>query len=83
MSLPEIQTLISQLPRTEQEELLRTLAQKLSAPPAPDNTARSSTSKAVDRDKWITKLKRLQTLTAPKGLRPTQEILDELREDRI
>ena len=29
MSLPEIQSLISQLPRSEQEELLRSLAGKL------------------------------------------------------
>ena len=34
-------------------------------------------------DKWIAKLKRLQSLTDGKGLRPTQEILDELRADRI
>ena len=83
MSLPEIQSLISQLPRSEQEELLRSLAGKLSAAPALDNTGRSSSPKAIDRDKWIAKLKRLQSLTDGKGLRPTQEILDELRADRI
>ncbi len=83
MSLPEIQSLISQLPRSEQEELLRSLAGKLSAAPALDRPEPSSSPKAIDRDKWIAKLKRLQSLTDGKGLRPTQEILDELRADRI
>lgn len=83
MSLPEIQSLISQLPRSEQEELLRSLAGKLSEAPALDNAERSNSPKAIDRDKWIAKLKRLQSLTDGKGLRPTQEILDELRADRI
>lgn len=83
MSLPEIQSLISQLPRSEQEELLRALTEKLGASPALGNTELSSSPKAIDRDRWIAKLKRLQMLTAGKGLRPTQEILDELRADRI
>lgn len=83
MSLPEIQSLISQLPRPEQEALLRSLAEKLSVTPALDTADRPSSPKAIDRDKWIAKLKRLQSLTDGKGLRPTQEILDELRADRI
>lgn len=83
MSLPEIQSLISQLPQSEQEELLRSLADKLGAAPAIDNAARSSPPKAIDRDKWIAKLDRLRSLTDGKNLRPTQEILDELRADRI
>ena len=83
MSLPEIESLVAQLPRPEQEELLRSLAQKLNAMPTPVNTGRSSAPKVIDRDKWVAKLKQLQTLTDSKGLRPTQEILDELREDRI
>lgn len=75
MSLPEIQLLISQLPRVEQEELLRVLAFELrsnASHPAP----------VIDREAWVKKLEQLQSLTATKKLRPSQEILDELRADR-
>ena len=37
----------------------------------------------IDREKWVAKLQRLQSLTDGLGLRPSQEILDELREDRL
>ena len=83
MSLREIETLVAQLPRPEQEELLRSLAQKLKTVPSSENNSQASSPKMIDRDKWVAKLQRLQSLTAPLGLRPTQEILDELREDRI
>ena len=37
----------------------------------------------IDREAWVKKLEQLQSLTAAKKLRPSQEILDELRADRI
>ena len=76
MSLPEIQSLISQLPRVEQEELLRALAGEL-------RSNASHREPVIDREAWVKKLEQLQSLTAAKRLRPSQEILDELRADRI
>ena len=79
MSLPELRLLISQLPRSEQAELLRVLSDELysgaSSPVHP--------TPALDREAWVKKLEQLQSLTASKTLRPSQEILDELRADRI
>ena len=83
MSLREIESLVAQLPRPEQEELLRSLAQKLKTAPSSENSSPASLPKVIDREKWLAKLKRLQSLTDGLGLRPSQEILDELREDRI
>ena len=83
MSLREIETLVAQLPRPEQEELLRSLSQKLKTVPSSENNSQAGSSKVIDRDKWVAKLQRLQSLTDGLGLRPSQEILDELREDRI
>ena len=83
MSLREIESLVAQLPRPEQEELLRSLAQKLKTAPSSENSSPTSSPKVIDREKWLAKLKRLQSLTDGLGLRPSQEILDELREDRI
>ena len=83
MSLREIESLVAQLPRPEQEELLRSLAQKLKTAPSSENSGPASSPKVIDREKWLAKLKRLQSLTDGLGLRPSQEILDELREDRI
>ena len=83
MSLREIESLVAQLPRPEQEELLRSLAQKLKPAPSSENSSPASSPKVIDREKWLAKLKRLQSLTDGLGLRPSQEILDELREDRI
>ena len=83
MSLREIETLVAQLPRPEQEELLRSLVQKLKTVPSSENNSQASSPKMIDRDKWVAKLQRLQSLTDGLNLRPTQEILDELREDRI
>ena len=79
MSLPELQLLISQLPRAEQAELLRVLSDELhsgaSSPVHP--------TPALDREAWVKKLEQLQSLTASKTLRPSLEVLDELRADRI
>ena len=38
---------------------------------------------SVDRSRWLKKLEQLRALTASRPLRPSQEILDELRVDRI
>lgn len=83
MSLREIESLVAQLPRPEQELLLRSLTQKLKTVPSSESNSQAISPKVVDREKWIAKLKRLQSLTDGLGLRPSQEILDELREDRI
>ena len=82
MSLKELESTIAQLPRHEKAELLRFLSRELRQSSASKNEP-SVPAQPVDRSKWIEKLQRLQSLTAGKGLRPTQEILDELREDRI
>ena len=79
MSLLEIRSLISQLPRADQEELLRDLACDLRAATLPA-TPRTP---VIDRAAWVQKLEQLQFLTASKSLRDSQEILDELRADRI
>ena len=76
MSLPEIRSLISQLPRVEQEELLRVLAGEL-------RSNASHREPVIDREVWVKKLEQLQLVTAAKKLRPSQEILDELRADRM
>ena len=79
MSLPGLRLLISQLPRAEQAELLRELANELhSGVSSPVHS-----TPALDREAWVKKLERLQSLTASKTLRPSREILDELRADRI
>lgn len=83
MSLPEIQLLISQLPRSEQEELLRALARELRAEASHAASSAPPRGLAIDREKWVRKLEQLQSLTASMPLRPSQEILDELRADRI
>ena len=83
MSLRDIESLVAQLPRPEQEELFRSLAQKLKAAPLSANNSPASVPKVIDREKWVAKLQRLQSLTSGLDLRPSQEILDELREDRI
>ncbi len=79
MSLPELRLLISQLPRAEQAELLRELAYELHS--GASSTVHSTP--ALDREAWVKKLEQLQSLTASKTLRPSLEVLDELRADRI
>lgn len=78
MSLTDLQSSISQLSRSEQAELLRFLARELRSVPSQAGVAPST-----DRAQWLQKLEQLRALTASKELRPSQEILDELRADRI
>lgn len=83
MTLHEIHSLISQLPRQEKEELLLTLARELRHISPQMTAPLSLQSKAIDREEWVRKLEQLQSLTSGKNLRPSQEILDEIRADRI
>ena len=83
MSMSEIHSLISQLPRLEQEELLRTLARELRPVPPQATVSASLPGKTIDREEWVRKLEQLQSLTAGKKLRPSEEILNEIRADRI
>ena len=76
MSLSEIQSSISQLPQAQKEDLLRFLTRELQAAPSARPVA------AVSREQWLKTLDQLRTLTAASNLRPSQEILDELRADR-
>ena len=79
MSLPELRLLISQLPRAERAELLRELADELHS----GASSMVHPAPAIDREAWVKKLEQLQSLTASKTLRPSQEVLNELRADRI
>ena len=45
MSLRDIESLVTQLPRPEQEELLRSLSQKLKAVPLSANNSQASAPK--------------------------------------
>ena len=85
MSITDLQSSIAQLPRSEKTELLRFLARELRQPSAPENGPKPAAVEVapVDRTLWLEKLARLRELTASLSLRPSQEILDELREDRI
>ncbi len=80
MSIAELQLSIAQLRPNEKAELLRFLTRELRQTSAQRATAVTT---ATDRKQWLQKLARLRQLTASESLRPSQEILDELREDRI
>ena len=83
MSLKELQSSIAQLPRQEQAELLRFLARELRGETGTQAPATAGVVTSVDRARWLKKLEQLRALTASRPLRPSQEILDELRADRI
>ena len=76
MSLQELQSSISQLPRADRESLLRFLGQQLT-----DEVSgpRSSTT-VVDRSQWVEELRQLRerVATGQSGT-PLTEILDDLR----
>ena len=82
MSLKELESTIAQLPRNEKAELLRFLSRELHQSSAKEHAPKTPAA-PVDRTRWLQKLERLRALTASDSLRPIQEILDELREDRI
>ena len=78
MSLPEIQSQISQLPRSEQEELLRTLARQIHT-----GSSHQINATREDREKWVGELRQLRESLAT-GIQgtPLSDILDDLRADQ-
>lgn len=70
------------LPQSKKEELFHFLAAKLQQRPQQE-PAKSSVANSVNRKQRLEKLARLRGIAANRELRPTQEILDELREDRV
>ncbi len=83
MSLQEIESLVAELPRNEQEQLLRSLASKLDAASTSRRSKPSTAVTPMDRTQWLKRLeqRREQMPLLPPG--STQAILDQLREDRI
>jgi len=78
MSLKELQSSISQLPRADRESLLRFLGQQL----ADEASAPRASTTAVDRTQWVDELRQLRDrmATGHSGT-PLAEILDDLRSE--
>lgn len=83
MSLPEIQSLISQLPRSERETLLRVLGQQLADEAQGVRAAANPQAATANRSQWLEELRQLRegVATGVHGT-PLSEILDDLRADR-
>lgn len=83
MSLPEIQSLISQLPRSERETLLRVLGQQLADEAQGVRPAANPQATTANRSQWLEELRQLRegVATGVHGT-PLSEILDDLRADR-
>ena len=83
MSLPEIQSLISQLPRSERETLLRVLGQQLADEAHGARPSENPQVAKVERTQWLEELRQLRegVATGTHGA-PLSEILDDLRADR-
>ncbi len=83
MSLPEIQSLISQLPRSERETLLRLLGQQLADEAQGGRLPENSQAAKVERSQWLDELRQLrESVTTGTQGTPLSEILDDLRADR-
>ena len=83
MSLPEIQSLISQLPRSECETLLRLLGQQLADEAQGGRLPENSLAAKVERSQWLDELRQLrESVTTGTQGTPLSEILDDLRADR-
>ena len=83
MSLPEIQSLISQLPRSERETLLRLLGQQLADEAQGGRLPENSQAAKVERSQWSDELRQLrESVTTGTQDTPLSEILDDLRADR-
>lgn len=78
MSLQELQSSISQLPRADRESLLRFLGQQL----ADEANGQCSVAGAFDRSRWVEELRQLResVATGHQGT-PLMDILDDLRAD--
>lgn len=83
MSLKELQTSISQLPRPDRESLLRFLGQQLADEAQGVRPSENQQSAAVDRSQWLEDLRQLrESVTTGAHGTPLSEILDDLRADR-
>ena len=83
MSLKELQTSISQLPRPDRESLLRLLGQQLADEAQGVRPSENQQSTAVDRSQWLEDLRQLrESVTTGAHGTPLSEILDDLRGDR-
>ncbi len=78
MSLPEIQSLISQLPRSERETLLRLLGQQLADEAQGGRLPENSEAPKVERSQWLDELRQLrESVTTGTQGTPLSEILDD------
>ena len=83
MSLKELQTSISQLPRPDRETLLRFLGQQLAEESQGIRPAESPQAVTLDRSQWLEDLRQLrESVTTGAHGTPLSEILDDLRADR-
>ena len=83
MSLPEIQSLISQLPRSERETLLRLLGQQLADEAQGGRLPENSQAAKVERSQWLHELRQLrESVTTGTQGTPLPEILDDLLANR-
>ena len=83
MSLKELQSSISQLPRSERETLLRFLGQQLADEAKGVCVSESAEVTTLERSRWLEELRQLRegVATGVVGT-PLTEILEELRADR-
>ena len=83
MSLPEIQSLISQLPRSERETLLRMIGQQLADEAQGGRLPENSQAAKVERSQWLDELRQLrESVTTGIQGTPLSEILDDVRANR-
>jgi hypothetical protein len=76
-TLSEIEAAVDRLPLAEQEQLLRHLDQKV-------HSRKSTTGGSPEQ--WMRRLdehRKSMGTNGSRSMRPTQQLLDELREDRI
>lgn len=83
MSLKELQSSISQLPRSERETLLRFLGQQLADEAQDVRDSENPQAMTLERSRWVEDLRQLRegVATGVHGA-PLAEILDDLRADR-
>ena len=83
MNLTELQSPISQLPRSERETLLRFLGQQLADEAQGVRVSENPQATTLERSRWIEDLRQLREGVAS-GVHgaPFAEILDHLRADR-
>ena len=83
MSLKELQTSISQLPRPDRETLLRFLGQQLAEETQGTRPAEHPQAVTLERSQWLEDLRQLrESVTTGSHGTPLSEILDDHRADR-